>query len=323
MVRPCIVLTIAFCLTSGIAARAQSDYPQKAIRIVVPATPGGGADTFARLIAEDLSRKLNQNVIVENRPGGGMLIAMDVVAKAPPDGYTLYLATSGLTAMHVVRKVMPYDVQQAFTPITQIAVIPQALVVDPKLPVKDVSDFVQLSKRNPGTMTFGSAGVGTGHHMAMELFKQRTGADVRHIPYRGVAQSVTDILGGRLGSMMLNVVIAKPHVDAGGLRAIGVTSLKPAGPLPEVRPIAEQGVSGFVALQWFGVLAPAHTPVFIRNKLQQAIAEGLQTAQMKTQLKSEGADAVGSTPLEFATLIQNEIKEWTNLAKSVDLSSEQ
>jgi tripartite-type tricarboxylate transporter receptor subunit TctC len=320
MIRILALAALALGFTS--VAHAQSDYPNKLIRIVVPATPGGGADTFARLVGEELARKFNQQVIVENRPGGGMLIAMDVVAKAPPDGYTIYLATSGLTAMHLVRNVMPYDVQTTFAPITQIAVIPQSLVIDPKLPIKNVAEFIAFAKKEPGNLTFGSAGIGTGHHMAMELFKVRTGIDIRHIPYRGVAQSVTDILGGRLSGMMLNVVTAKPHVDQGALRVLGVTSLRRAGAMPDVPTIAEQGVKDFKALQWFGLLAPAGTPDAILSKLQQAVADGLKTPQLKAHLETEGAEGVGNTPEEFKGVIRSEIDEWSSIAKAIDLKPE-
>lgn len=320
MMRTFIAALALTVITS--AAQAQPEYPNKLIRIVVPATPGGGADTFARLIAEDLSRRLNQQVIVENRPGGGMLIAMDVVAKSAPDGHTIYLATSGLTAMHLVRAVMPHDVRQAFAPITQIAVIPQALVVDPKLPVTNVAQFVAFAKAGNSDLTFGSAGIGTGHHMAMELFKVRTGINIRHIPYRGVAQAVTDILGGRLSGMMLNVVTAKPHVDSSALRALGVTSISRTASLPDIPTIAEQGIEGFKALQWFGLLAPAGTPADILTKLQQAVAAGLGTDQMKAHLQAEGAEGVGNTPDEFKQLIQTEIEEWSSIAKAIDLKPE-
>jgi tripartite-type tricarboxylate transporter receptor subunit TctC len=300
-------------------AAAQGDYPSRTVRIIVPATPGGGSDTFARLIAQHLAKELNQQFVVENRPGGGTLTAMEFVAGQPADGHTLYLSPSTTTSMHLVRKSMPWDVRKAFAPVTKIAIVPQSLVINPSVGAKSVQEFIALAKREPDKLTFGSAGIGTGPHMAMELFLNVAGIRIQHVPYRGVSQSVNDILGGQLSGMMLNMVTAKPHAEAGKLRMLGITSLVRSDAMPNIPTIAESGLPGFEALQWFGLLAPGGTPTPILNKLQKLILEAMNTPEMKARLKTDGAMHVPNTPAEFGTQINAEIDKWTKLAKAINL----
>jgi tripartite-type tricarboxylate transporter receptor subunit TctC len=301
-------------------AWAQGDYPSRTVRIIVPATPGGGSDTFARLVAQHLAKELNQQFVVENRPGGGTLPAMEFVASQPADGYTLYLSPSTTTSMHLVRKSMPWDVRKAFSALTQLAIVPQSLVINPKVPANSVKEFIALAKREPGKMSYGSAGPGTGPHMAMELFKLMAGdLNIQHIPYRGVSQSVTDILGGNINGMMLNVLTAKPHAEAGQLRMLGVTSSQRSSAMPDIPTIAEAGVPGYEALQWFGLMAPGGTPTAILNRLHKLVAEGMRTPEMQARLKTEGAEAVVNTPEAFQKLINDEIERWSKLAKAINL----
>ena len=307
--RTCLAVFALGLLTAP--AQAQGDYPSRTVRIIVPATPGGGSDTFARLVAQHLAKELNQQFVVENRPGGGTLPAMEFVASQPADGHTLYLSPSTTTSMHLVRRTMPWDVRKAFAAVTQLAIVPQSLVISPKVDAKTVQEFIALAKREPNKLSYGSAGPGTGPHMAMELFKLMAGIQIQHIPYRGVSQSVTDILGGSIAGMMLNVLTAKPHVEAGQLRMLGVTSLKRASAMPDIPTIAEAGVPDYEALQWFGLMAPGGTPAPILNKLQTLIAEGMRTPEMQARLKTEGADAVVNTPEVFQKLINDEIERWT------------
>jgi len=313
---------VGFALLA-VPAAAQSDFPSRTVRIVVPATPGGGSDLFARLIAQHLSSVLGQQFVVDNRPGGGTLVGMDAVLSAPADGYTLYLSPSTTTSMHVARKTMPYDVTKVFTPVTQLVVLPQSLIIHPSVPAKSVREYIELAKREPGKLSYGSAGIGTAPHMAMELFKSMAGINIQHIPYRGVSQSVTDILGGRVSGMILNVLTAKPHVEAGAMRALGVTGLKRSDAMPDVPTIDEAGLPKYEALQWFGVLAPAGTPPAVVNLLQTKIAEGLQTPEMKARLAADGAEAVVSTPAEFGALIKAEIAKWTAVAKAANIQPEE
>jgi tripartite-type tricarboxylate transporter receptor subunit TctC len=304
-------------LTTPVAA--QSNYPNRTVRIVVPATPGGGSDLFARLAAQHLASVLGQQFVVDNRPGGGTLVGMDAVLQAPADGHTLYLSPSTTTSMHVARKTMPYDVTKVFTPVTQLVVLPQALVIHPSVPAQSVKDYIALAKREPGKLTYGSAGIGTAPHMAMELFKSMAAIDVQHIPYRGVSQSVTDILGGRVSGMILNVLTSKPHVDQGAMRALGVTGLMRSEAMPDVPTIDASAVPKYEALQWFGILAPAGTPQPVIDLLQSRIAEGFRTPEMKARLAHDGAEAVVSKPAEFAALIKAEIEKWSALAKAANI----
>jgi tripartite-type tricarboxylate transporter receptor subunit TctC len=315
--RTCLAVVSVGLLISP--AAAQGDYPSRTVRIIVPATPGGGSDTFARLIAQHLAKELNQQFVVENRPGGGTLTAMEFVAGQPADGHTLYLSPSTTTSMHLVRKSMPWDVRKAFAPVTKIAIVPQSLVINPSVAAKSVQEFIALAKREPDKLTYGSAGIGTGPHMAMELFLNAAGIRIQHVPYRGVSQSVNDILGGQLSGMMLNMVTAKPHAEAGKLRMLGITSVVRSDAMPDIPTIAESGLPGFEALQWFGLMAPGGTPTPILNKLQKLILEAMITPEMKARLKTDGAMHIPNTPAEFATQINAEIDKWTKLAKAINL----
>jgi len=304
-------------------AEAQGDYPNRPVRIVVPSTPGGGSDAFARIAGQQLQSALGQPFVIDNRPGGGTLIGMDAVAHAPADGYTLYLSPSTITTMHIVRKSMPYDVRRAFVPVTQIVVIPQVLFVSPTVPARSVAEFIALARREPGKLTYGSAGVGTAMHMATELFKSMAGIDLLHIPYRGTANALTDALAGRLSSMILNVFITKQHIDNGALRALGVTGLQRTDSLPNVPTIAEAGLPNYEALQWFGLLAPAGTPAPIVNLLQSKIVDGLRAPEMKARLAHDGAEGVGNTAAAFAALINSEMEKWTAVAKAANIQPEE
>src|SRR4051812_19589741 len=316
-----LVLLAGLCLLAT-SATAQPSYPNRTVRIVVPATPGGGSDLFARLAAQHLAGVFGQQFVVDNKPGGGTLVGMDAVLHSPPDGHTLYLSPSTTTSMHVARKSMPYDVTKVFAPVTQLVELPQALIIHPSVAAQTTKEFIALARREPGKLSYGSAGIGTAPHMAMELFKSMAGIDIQHIPYRGVSQSVTDILGGRVSGMILNVLIAKPHVDAGKLRALGVTGLKRSEAMPDVPTIDEAGVPQYEALQWFGILAPTGTPPAIIELLQTKIAEGMKTPEMKARLAADGAEAVASKPAEFGALITAEIAKWTAVAKAANIQPE-
>jgi tripartite-type tricarboxylate transporter receptor subunit TctC len=303
----------------AVPAWAQGDYPSKTVRIIVPATPGGGSDTFARLVGQYLSTKPGQQFVIENRPGGGTLPATEHVAGSAADGHTLYLSPSTTTSMHLVRKSMPFDVRKAFAPVTKIAIVPQSLVLNPSVPVKTVQEFIALAKREPDKLVYGSPGIGTGPHMAMELFLNMADIRIQHVPYRGVSQSVNDILGGRLSGMMLNMVTAKPQVDAGKLRVLGLSSSERSDAMPGVPTIAETGLKGYEALQWFGMLAPGGTPMPILNRLQALILEAMKTPDMQARLKKDGATHMPNTPVQFAAQINLEIDKWTKLAKAINL----
>jgi tripartite-type tricarboxylate transporter receptor subunit TctC len=322
MHRSTLVLVAGLCLLATSAA-AQSNYPNRTVRIVVPATPGGGSDLFARLAAQHLASVLGQQFVVDNKPGGGTLVGMDAVLHSPPDGHTLYLSPSTTTSMHVARKSMPYDVTKVFVPVTQLVELPQALIIHPSVAARTTREFIALAKREPGKLSYGSAGIGTAPHMAMELFKSMADIDVQHIPYRGVSQSVTDILGGRISGMILNVLISKPHIDQGAMRALGVTGLTRSDAMPSVPTIDESALPGYEALQWFGLLAPTGTPEPILELLQMKLAEGFHTTEMKARLAADGAEPVVSTPAEFGARIKSEIEKWSALAKAAKIQPEE
>ena len=303
-------------------ADAQTAYPTRPVRIVVPSTPGGGTDSVARLIAQHLSARHNQSFYIENKPGAGSLIGTQAVAQAAADGYTLLVAASSITTLQIVHRKMPFDAVRDFAPITQLVVLPQVLVVHPSVPVKSLQDLIALAKERPGEINYASAGLGTAPHMAMELMKSMAGVDLRHVPYRGVAPGLTDLLAGRASAMIVNLLTVKPHIEAGTLRALALTSLTRANDLPDVPTIAESGLVNYEALQWFGLLAPAGTPNKIVERLQREVAEALNTSEMKDRLVYEGAEAVGSTPSDFARLIKEEVERWNKVARAANIQVE-
>jgi tripartite-type tricarboxylate transporter receptor subunit TctC len=301
------------------AAQAQSDYPNRPVKIIVPAAAGGGTDTTARMIADHLSKAMGQNIYVENRGGGGALIGIEAAARSPNDGYTFLMTPSTITTMHIVRKSLPVDALRDFAPVTQFVILPQVLVVHPSVEAKTLSEFVALAKKEPGKLSYGSAGPGTAPHMAMELLKSMAKIDLQHIPYRGVAPALQDILAGRVSGMIVNVLIAKPHIEAGKLRPLGVTSSERARIMPNLPTIAESGLPGYRALQWFGVLAPAGTPQPIIDRVQKEIASALATPAIQKRLELEGGDPVGSTSAQFAQVIKDEIAMWEGVAAAAGI----
>lgn len=300
------------------AAQAQSDYPNRPVKVIVPSTPGGGSDTFARLVAQHLSETLGQQFYIDNRPGGGTLIGMEAAAHSDADGYTLYLAPSTITLMALVKKKLSVTLAD-FAPISLAAILPQVLVVNPSIEAKNVTGFVALAKKEPGKLTYGSPGIGTGPQMAMQLLINNTGINVLHIPYKGVANVLTDLLAGRVSSMMLNMLTAKPHIESGKLRALGVTSAKRVAGLETIPTIAEQGLKGYQALQWFAFFAPKGTPNAIIDKIQQEMAKGLNSPKVKQQLAIQGAEPGGNTPAEFAAFLKEESDKWAAVAKAAKI----
>jgi tripartite-type tricarboxylate transporter receptor subunit TctC len=314
MLRSWLFAIASLTLACGPAA-AQADYPNHPVKIIVPSTAGGGTDSFGRLIGQGLSDALGQTFYIENRGGGGTLIGMEAAAHSAADGYTLYIAPSTITLLPLVKKKMPVHLSD-FEPITLAGLLPQVLLVHPSVPAKTVPEFIALAKQQPGKLTYGSPGIGTGPQMAMQLLANSASIELQHIPYKGVANVLQDLLAGRLTGMMLNALTATPQIKAGKLRALGVTSSKRLASLPDIPTVAEQGLPGFEALQWFGVLAPAGTPKPIIDKLQQAIAKSLKTEKMKEQLARQGADPGGGTPEQFTKFLKDEEVKWTAVAKA-------
>jgi tripartite-type tricarboxylate transporter receptor subunit TctC len=317
-----LVLSAAFVAALAAPALAQADYPNRVVKIVVASAPGGGTDTVARVLANELSKTMGQNFIVENRPGAGNVRGSDVVAKSPNDGYTLLMSASTLAINHVMHKQLPYDVARDFAPITQMVVIPNVLVVGAKEPYKTTQEFLAAARAKPGALTYGSAGPGTAPHMAMELLRLQANIDLLHVPYTGVAPAINDVMGGRVTSMLVNFLSAKPQIDGGTLRALAMSSPKRSPFMPDLPTISESGVPGYEAIQWFGLLAPAGTPKAIVDRLQAETARILQTQVMKDRLAIEGAEPVGSEPDAFAALIKAEMAKWSEVAKAAGIQPE-
>lgn len=297
-------------------ARAQS-YPSKPVTMVVPFPAGGTTDIVARLVAAKLSEAWGQPVIVDNRAGAGGNIGSAMVAKAAPDGYTLLMGTVGTHAINAsLYAKMPYDVVKDFQPITNVAAVPNMLVVYPELPVKTVKELIDYGKKNPGKLNMASSGNGTSIHLAGELFKVMTGVQMEHIPYKGSAPALTDLMGGQVQVMFDNMPSALPHVKAGKLRAIAVTTATRSPAMPDLPTIAEAGLPGFEAASWFGMLAPAGTPKDIVAKIHGDVVKLAKTTDLSEKLTQQGAAPVLNTPDEFAAYIKAELAKWEKVVKA-------
>lgn len=301
-------------LTAG--AHAQQDYPTRPIRIVVPSSPGGGTDILARQIAQKLTERWGQQVIVDNRPGAGQMIGIELVAKAAPDGYTLVMTATPLALNTVLYKKVPYDPVRDFAPISQVAAMPNIIVTHPALPARTIRELIALARSHPGQLVYASSGVGTGPHLSMELFLTMAGVKMGHVPYKGTNPGMIDTMAGQVQVLMSTLLPPLPHIKTGRLRALGVTSSKRVSSLREVPTIDEAGVPGYEVVGWYGIAAPANTPRDVINKLYSEIANILQSPETRDKLAADGAEPVGSTPEQFAAFIQSEIDKWSRVVKS-------
>ena len=307
-----------------LAAAAQAPWPAKPVRIVVPFAAGGTTDILARALAPELQRAFGQPFVVENKPGAGGNNGAAEVAKAPNDGYTLLMGTVGTHAINpALYPKMPYDHQKDFVPVTLVAGVPNVLVVNPALAqrmgINDVAGLVKALKANPGRLNMASSGNGTSIHLAGELFKAMTGTFMVHIPYRGSGPALIDLMGGNMDVMFDNLPSAMPHIKAGKLKALAVTSGQRSGALPDLPTVAEAGgptLKGYEASSWFGLLAPAGTPADIVSRVQAETAKALATPALKERLLSQGAIPSGNTPAEFAKFIDAETRKWAPVVKA-------
>ncbi len=307
-----LIATITFTLSA--LALAQT-YPTRQVRIVVPFPPGGTSDILARTIGARLSAPLGQPVVIENRPGAGGNIAADHVAKSAPDGYTLIMGTSSLAISQSLYKKLTYDLVQDFAPITQAVNYTNLLVVHPSAGVKSVDELLKLARAKPGSLSYGTAGNGTPPHMTGELFKAYTSVNIVHIPYKGGAPAIADLIAGQIPMMFDNVPPLLPHVRAGKIQALAVTSLARIAVLPDVPTLHELGLKDFDAVGWNGLLAPAGTPRDIVARLNTEVVRVLRIPEVRDQLTSQGADIVGNSPEEFAAWIRAEVKKWAEVVK--------
>ncbi len=303
---------LALALAIG-AAGAQSDYPVRPVRIIVPSPPSGGTDIVARVLAQHFSNAFGQQFFVENKPGAGNVIGIEAAARAAPDGYTLLVSASTIALNSVLYKKVPYDPVRDFAPITLAATAPNILVVNPKLPLKTLADLIAAAKAQPGKLSYGTPGIGTSPHLCMELFKSMAGVDLQHVPYKGTAAAVMDIIGGQIDVAFATALTAKPLIDAGRLRALAVSGPRRVEALPGVPPVAEAGVPGYEAMQWYGLLAPAGTPSAIIERVHAEAMVALRSPEMKARLAADGAEPAGTTPAEFGAYIKRELEKWSRV----------
>src|SRR5438067_3488101 len=299
---------IAMALFSiALLAQAQS-YPTKPIHLIVPFPPGGGNDTVARAIAQQLGPDLGQPMVIDNRPGAGGSVGAELAAKAPPDGYTLFLAGVGSHAVNPnVHAKLPYDPVKDFAPITLLASAPSVLVVNPAVPARTIAEFTAYARANPGKLNYASNGAGSAAQLAAAMYETMAGVRMVHVPYKGIAPAMTDLMSGEVQLMFGTVVALVPHIQAGKLRALAVTSRKRSPLLPDLPTIAESGLADYEAGSWYGILAPAGTPREVIGRLHGAIVKALKEPEVSKRLAAEGAEVIGSTPDEFAAHITAEI----------------
>jgi tripartite-type tricarboxylate transporter receptor subunit TctC len=295
-------------------ARAQA-YPVRPIKLLVGASAGGTTDTMARTIAEPLSAAFGQPVLVENRPGAGGNLAAEAVARAAPDGYTLLVSFTSHTINATLYPKLPFDPVADFSPIAMISTVPSLLVGNPKLPAKNLSELIALAKQKPGKLTIGIGGIGSSLHLAGDRFKMMAGLDILNVPYKGTAPALTDVLGGQVDLMFISVVTGSAQVQAGNLRAFGVTSAKRQPSFPDLPAIGEV-VPGFESEAWFGVFGPAKLSGEIVTKLNHAILGALKDQRMREQLMREGANPAALTPAEFATFVREDIERWAPVVRA-------
>ena len=307
------LLTVALACTAG-SAFAQN-YPTKALRLVVPFLAGGSTDIVGRTVAQKLSEMWGQPVVVDNRPGGGTTIGTDAVAKSAPDGYTLLVTPAPFTINPSLLNKLPYDALNDFAPITLINTTPLVMVVHPGVPAKTVKELIALAKAKPGKLNFGSSGTGGSNHLAGELFDAMAGVKMVHIPYKGNAGALTDIVGGHLDVVYNGVTSAISLIRGGKLRVLAVTSLKRTAALPDVPTLDELGLKGFEAVAWNGLTAPAKTPREVIMKINTDVIRIINSPELKERLKAEGSDPVGSSPEQFAAFLRNEITKWAKVIK--------
>jgi putative tricarboxylic transport membrane protein len=317
----CLALTLALALLVAASDTRADDYPSQPIKLIVPYAPGGGADAVARIVGKRVSETIGQPIVIENRGGAGSIIGTEDVHKADPDGYTLLLGQSGPISINpAVYKELPYDPEKDFTPITMTTAYPYILVVNAKLPVKTLQDFVAMVQAKPGEFNYGSTGVGSANQLVTELFSSKAGLKMVHVPYRGTALAVADLLAGQVTAVFADPVSALPHIKAGTLRALAVTSKQRSSVAPEVPTIAESGYPGFDAIAWHGILAPAKTPPPITAKLHDQIVAALNDPATKALLEAQAMQTVGDTPEEFAAFIKQDIAVWKAVATQANVS---
>jgi tripartite-type tricarboxylate transporter receptor subunit TctC len=322
MIRACwLTAVLAVTLTIG-AAQAQ-DYPNRPVKIIVPTPPGGPVDVIARITANYLQNALGKGFVVENRAGAGNTIGSKDAAEATPDGYTLlYSSASGLVIAPLLHPDAGYDPLTSFDPVALVGESSNILVVNPSVPAHSVAELVAYAKANPGKVNFSSGGIGVLPHLIGEMFKARAGLDIVHVPYKGGGPSINDVVAGNIQMTFEGTSVLLPLIQAGRLRALAVTTPKRISQLPDVPTMVESGFSNFVSTSWTGLLAPAHTPDAIIQKLNAAINDGLKTSQMKTALENLSNEPLGGTPADFTVVIKADLAKWSPIVNSLGLNKQ-
>jgi tripartite-type tricarboxylate transporter receptor subunit TctC len=298
-------------------------YPSKPIRLVVPFAPGGSSSIVARFIAEGMQKGLGQQIVVENKPGGGGNVAMQEVARADPDGYTLIIGHIGSFAVNpYMYEKLAYDVNRDFAAVSLLAKVPAIFVVHAGVPAKDLREFVALAKKQPGQLNYGSAGNGSAGHLAMEYLKQVTGIELQHVPYKGTGPNITDLIAGRTQAASAGTPPLMPHVKAGKLRVIAVGAANRLHSLPEVPTVAEQGYPGFETSQWYGLNAPAKTPEAVIRRLADEAAKAAKSPVVAERFAVDDAEAIGSTPEEYAAFIKQEQARWSKVVRAAKIKAD-
>jgi tripartite-type tricarboxylate transporter receptor subunit TctC len=315
-----VAMATAAAAVLSLAAAAQDNYPSKPVRIIVPFSPGGVADLLPRIVGQKLSEKWGQPVVVENKVGAAGNIGMAEGARAAPDGYTLTLAPAGnLTVNPILFKNLPFDTYKDLTPVTNLAESPNVLVVNPSVPAKTFQELVAYAKANPGKLNFASPGPGSGAHLAGELLNLDAGIRMVHVPYKGLAPAVNDLLGGQVQAMFAGISTVLQYIQSGKLRALAIASPKRSAQLPEVPTVAQSGYPGFDVTSWYGIVAPAGTPPAIIRKVQQGMAQALHDPDVQARLAGLGLEPVGNTPGEFDAMIKAETRKWADIVRRANI----
>ena len=312
-------MRFVLALLLALPLQVLAQYPQRAIKMMVPFPPAGATDVVGRIVAQKLSEQLGQSVVVENRPGAGGSIGSDLVAKAAPDGYTILMATSSTHSIGPALQKLPYDPIKDFAAITHVADIPNVLVVSPKLPVSSVKELVAYAKANPGKLNYASSGIGTIIHLNAELFKMLTGTDIVHVPYKGSALSIPDLASGSVSMLFDSLASVMPHIKAGNVKPLAVNARARVPLLPDVPTLAEAGLPAFDRYTWFGMFAPAGTPPDIVRRLQSEVVMALKAPDLRARFDAVGAEPVGSTSEQFVERIKSDGVRWAEVIRKADV----
>jgi tripartite-type tricarboxylate transporter receptor subunit TctC len=317
-----VLLCPALLMAGATGYAADAPYPNHPIRLISPYPPGGLTDILCRMLGQKLGESWGQQVVVENKPGGAAVIATEIVAKAQPDGYTLGMLLSNHAVNPSIMKDLPYDSVNDLAPVSLVALVPGIMMVRPGLPARSVREVVALAKASPGALTYASPGPITSGHLSMELLNSMTGIDIRHIPYKGGAPAVIDLIGGRVDMMIASGGSSGPHIKSGKLIAIATTGKERVKAFPAVPTIAESGIAGYETYEWYGVFTTGRTPRPVVQKLQEEIARIVKSPSVSERIEEQGADPVGNTSEQFAVFVKDEMVKWGKLAKQIGLKAE-